>query len=129
MKRAEGRKFAWTLAVGFAALAGMGYWRHRPRTALVFAVVAAIALLAGAMVPTRLGPAARAWERLGELLSRVTSPLVFTILYYLVLTPMGFVRRTIARSPLARSPAAGTYWVARDPVPPENARRGMEHLF
>lgn len=129
MTRAEGRKFAWTLTLGFAVLAALAMWRHRRTTAGVLAGLALLTFLAGALVPTRLGPVERAWQRFGEALSRVTSPIVFTILYYVVLTPMGILRRTFGRSPLARSPDAATFWSPRKSATPEEARRGMEHLF
>ncbi|HEY4217536.1 MAG TPA: hypothetical protein VGM67_10390 [Gemmatimonadaceae bacterium] len=127
--KAAGRRFAWTLACAFAALAAIGYWRGRVHSAEVFAVVAAVMLFAGAIIPTQLGPLKRAWRRFGEALSRITSPIFFAILYVIVLTPMGMLRRTLARSPLARTRSAQTFWVRRAVVSREDARRSLEHLF
>lgn len=124
-----GRKFAWTLAGGFALLAAIGFWRGRRRTATLLATLAAIAFLAGLIVPTRLGPVERAWLRIGEALSRVTSPIFFSLLYLLVLTPVAVLRRNFGRSPLARSRQSETFWIKRPAISRDDARASLEHLF
>lgn len=125
----DGRKFAWTLAAACAVLAAIERWRARPMVALVLAIVAAIAFLAGALVPTRLGAVQRAWTRLGESLSTVTRPVVLRVLYWVVLTPAGVMRRSFGRSPLARSRDATSFWVRREPRSADEARRAMERMF
>jgi len=85
--------------------------------------------MAGALIPARLGPLERAWTRFGEMLSRVTSPIIFALLYLIVLTPVGVLRRTLANSPLARARSARTFWVRRPIVSRDEARAALEHLF
>ncbi|HVZ76403.1 MAG TPA: SxtJ family membrane protein [Gemmatimonadaceae bacterium] len=126
---AQGRRFAFTLAGAFAALAAVGAWRGRPRTTAVMGTLAGVCLLAGLFVPTRLGPVERAWMRLGELLSRVTTPIALAVMYLLVVTPMGLLRRTLGRSPLTRDPGAPSYWITRQPREREAARRALERQF
>jgi hypothetical protein len=129
MTAREGRRFAGTLAGGFAVLALFAWWRHRLPAAQVFSAIAVVAVLAAALVPTRLRPVERAWMGLGHALSRVTSPIFFTVLYLVVLTPTGILRRTVGRSPLARSRASTSFWIRR-PVPSdEELRAGLEHLY
>ena len=125
----DGRRFAWTLAGAFALLAAVERWRARPTVALVLAIVAAAAFVAGALVPTRLGPVQRGWARLGEALSWVTRPVVLGVLYWLVLTPAGVLRRTIGRSPLARSRGVSSYWMRRESRTADEARQAMERMF
>ena len=125
----EGRRFAWTVGGALALLAAVERWRARPAVALTLVGIAVAALLAGAIVPTRLGAVERGWTRLGNALSRVTRPIVLAVLYWLVLTPVGLARRSLARSPLARRRDAGTYWVRRDRVAADDARRAMERMF
>jgi hypothetical protein len=128
--RAAGRRFAFELTVGFGVLAGIALWRNRPHSGRVLGAIGLFVLLLGLVVPGRLGRVSRAWMRLGDALSRVTSPVVFTLLYYLVITPVGLLRRTLGRSPLARSTDARTFWMPRAaPASAEEARRGMDHLF
>jgi hypothetical protein len=126
---AQGRRFALTLALGFAAVGALLRWRGAPGAALVPWGLAALLLLAGLVVPTRLGPVERGWMAFGVALSRVTTPVFYSTLYFLVLTPTALLRRTFGRSPLARDPAAPTYWVDRPPPEPEAARRALEHQF
>jgi hypothetical protein len=55
---------------------------------------------------------------------------VFTVLYYVVFTPAGLLRRTFGRSPLKRSSAAAeTFFVDRERDTPEQQRRALEHLY
>ncbi|HEY0970166.1 MAG TPA: SxtJ family membrane protein [Gemmatimonadales bacterium] len=129
LSAAEGRRFAWTLAAGFAAIGALARWRGGDSLALALWGVAVLAFVAGVAIPARLGPVQRGWMALGVALSRVTTPVFYTVLYLLVVTPTGIVRRTFGRSPISRAPDAPTYWVERPPVSPEDARRAMEHQF
>ncbi len=126
---AEGRRFGLTLAGGFALLGALAWWRGRSSLAAVLLVLALLAALAALLVPTRLGGVQRGWTALGLALSRVTTPIFYSVLYLVVMTPMGWIRRTVGRSPLARDPAADSYWIARDQLSEEERRRGMERQF
>ena len=125
----EGRRFAWTLCSGFAVLAAASVWRGHHDAGLVFGALTAISFTAGAAAPRRLGPVKRGWMAFGEALSTLTSPVFFAAVYFVVLTPMGVLRRTFGRSPLARASHATTYWHRREARTPEDARRSLEHLF
>jgi saxitoxin biosynthesis operon SxtJ-like protein len=118
----SGRVFAFTMLAGFVFLALVGVWRDIPvltRTALLLALAS---LLAGLLIPGRLEPVRRGWMALGEAIGRVTTPVMLTIVYYLVLTPTGLIRRALARRPRA----APSYWHARPPLPPKSR---MERQF
>jgi len=126
---AEGRKFAFTLAAAFAVFGGIAQWRGRERAAIVFAVLAGLFLLAGLIAPSRLGPVERAWMGLAKAISRVTTPLFMGIVYFVVLTPTGWLRRALTKRTLSPSRSAKTFWVDRKPMDPEAARRRMERQF
>ena len=126
---AEGRRFAWTLAAAFAVLAGIAQWRGRERAAFVFAVVAGLFFIAGLVAPSRLGPVEKAWMGLARAISRVTTPLFMGIVYYVVLTPTGLVRRALTKHRLSPPRSAPTFWVDRKPLDAEAARRRMERQF
>jgi len=125
----EGRRFALTLCAGFAVLGTIAAWRGRQSLATALLVVAAAALLAALLVPTRLGGAQRGWMRLGLALSRVTTPLFYGVLYLVMIAPMGWIRRTVSKSPLARDPAAGSYWIPREPRSADEQRAALERQF
>lgn len=129
LSAAEGRRFAFVVAGGFAVLAGLAYLRSRPQAMMVLSAVAGSLAVAGLFVPTRLGPLQRAWMALGVALSRITAPVFYGLLYWVVLTPIGVLRRTVGRSPLERETQATSYWVVRPPQDEEAARRRMERQF
>ena len=126
---AEGRRFAWTLAAAFAVLGGIAQWRGRELVAVVFAVLAGLLFIAGLVAPSRLGPVERVWMGLARAISRVTTPVLMGIIYFVVLTPTGLLRRALTRRTLSPPRSARTFWVDRKPMELEAARRRMERQF
>lgn len=129
MTRREGRRFGAEMAVGFAVIAGLVWWRGHDGAAVALGTIAAVSAVAALVIPGRLGPVRAGWMALGHAIGRVMSPLFFGIIYFAVLTPIGLARRTFGRSPLARDPAATSYWMERAVRSPEQARRAMERYF
>jgi hypothetical protein len=124
-----GRRFGLTLAAGFAVVGAVFAWRGLHVAARVCWSIAAASAVAGLLIPSCLGPVERAWMALGVALSHVVRPVFFTVLYFAVITPAGFVRRTFGRSPVARDPNSNTFWHKRDTRTPEAARRSLERQF
>jgi len=122
----ELRRFAWTVGVAFLALGGIGYWRGRMGLATVLAVLGAVLVAGGALVPGRLGPVYRGWMALALALSRVTTPVFMGLLYFGIFTPLGVALRLFGRRPLARRREASTFWVDR---PPGTRRGDMRRQF
>lgn len=79
-----------------------------------------IFLLAALLVPSVLAPLNRLWLKFGLLLHRVVNPVVLGIMFFLVITPMGWLVRAMGKDllRLRRDPAASTYWIERDPPGP-----------
>lgn len=65
---------------------------------VVFAVLGALALIA----PMALNVIYKVWMRFGLLASRVTTPLILGIVFFLVITPVGIVRQMMKRDALHR---------------------------
>ena len=118
----EGRIFALTVAGGFLAIALLAMRRGRDRVEDVALALSAIAVLVGLLIPARLGPARRAWMKLGEVIGYVTTPIMMAILYYVVVTPIALIRRLSKQ----RRRAADSGWHQREPLPP---RERMERQF
>jgi hypothetical protein len=123
---AAGRKFGLTVGLAFVALAGVLLWRGTPTGATVMSVLGTLLVLAGLVAPTRLGPVERAWMRLAHLISKVTTPIFMGVVYFLVLTPIGFIRRRNG-SPIAAPAGSDSRWAAR--LAGETRRTGMEHQY
>lgn len=109
----EGRRFSASVGFGLLAIAGILRWRNHEVAALVVAAAGASLLLAGLVVPTRLGPVRRSWMRMGRALSRVTTPLFLGVLYFGVLTPIGVLRRVAGSNPMVHEAEEGSYWRTR----------------
>jgi hypothetical protein len=116
----ELRKFAFTVGAAFIAIAAISLLRGHTATPRIVGAVGGTLLLAGLLIPSRLGGLYRAWMALGELLSKVTTPLFMGGVYFLVLTPIGFLKRAFGSSTLS-GPNGTSYWFERAPGA---ARRG-----
>lgn len=118
----SGRVFAFTLMAGFVFVALVGVWRDISVLTRAGQLLAAASFLAGLLIPGRLEPVRRGWMALGEAIGRVTTPIMLGIVYYLVLTPTGLIRRALVRRPVS----SASYWHARQPLPPKSK---MERQF
>jgi hypothetical protein len=96
--------------------------RHHPVRWWALAV-SLVFLLVAVLKPTLLRHLNKAWMRLGHLLGRVMTPVVTSLLFFLVFSPAGFLSRLLGRDSLRLSfdKNAGSYWVERTPPgpPPE----------
>lgn len=118
---AEGRRFAFTVGAAFVALAAVAWWRGRPAVCNVFAAVGVLLFLAGLTIPARLGPILRAWMGLAHLLSNVTTPIFLGAVFFLAVTPIGWLKRLLGSRPLRRRPGSSA-WITRPP----DARRSLD---
>ncbi len=112
---AEGRKFGLTVGAAFLVLAAVSRWRGHTLTPQVLLGLGGSLVLAGVVLPSRLGPVFAAWMGLAHAISKVTTPLFMGIVYFVVLTPTGFIIRLVGRNPLASPRAADSAWVPHDP--------------
>ncbi|MEX1185857.1 MAG: SxtJ family membrane protein [Gemmatimonadaceae bacterium] len=108
-----GRVFAFTMTAGFVFVALVSLWRGMPALTGVALALAVISFVAGLAVPGRLEPVRRGWMKLGEAIGRVTTPILLAIVYYVVLTPTGLLRRAFT----GRRAAPDSYWQPRAPLP------------
>lgn len=85
-----------------------GYTLTPSIAAGAFAVIGVFALIA----PTPARPIHRAWMRVGHLFGMVTTPIVLTIVFVLVLTPARMLLTLFGRDPLnrKRDPSLRSYW-------------------
>ncbi|HEX6134067.1 MAG TPA: SxtJ family membrane protein [Longimicrobiales bacterium] len=126
LSAAEGRRFAYTVGAAFVVLAGIVRWRGGSTAALVLAAIGAALLLAGTVVPAHLGPVQRAWMGLAHAISRVTTPVLLVVVYYVTVVPIGLLMRALGRNPLVHRAAGSGYWVERAA---ENRRSDLERQF
>lgn len=124
---AQGRRFGLTLGTAFAALGGLLWWRGRPTIAIIAWSLSVSLFLAALLVPRQLEVVERVWMGLARQISRVTTPVLMAVVYFLVITPIGIIVRLVRRNPLSPPESGGSYWVASAS---EADRRGtMERQF
>lgn len=110
-------------------LALIAFLRHRRVTLEVLAALAMVMGFAALAIPSRLEPVERGWMALAHALSKVTTPIFMGIVYFVVLTPIAFIRRLAGGNPMAHKIVGDSYWVARTRSEPEAARKRMERQF
>lgn len=107
---AEGRKFAYTVGAAFLVLGGILAWRGRAGASIGMLGTGFALLVAGLVAPTRLDGLERVWMGFAHLISKVTTPVVMGVIYFLVLTPTGLARRFLGKNPLVHSLSGDSYW-------------------
>jgi hypothetical protein len=116
---AEGRKFALTVGTAFLALTALTWWRDHITVARVLAVIGGGLWIGGLVVPGRLGPVYRGWMGLAHAISKVTTPIFLSIVYFIVIMPIGLLMRAVGRNPIRHHPRGDSYW-----APHAESRRG-----
>ena len=122
----ELRKFGLVVGAAFFVLGGILRWRGSGNAALVLWAIGAALVGLGLLLPALLGPVYRAWMGLAILLSRVTTPIIMGVLYFLVMTPMGWLLRGFGHRPLEHGRKGREIWITR---PAESRRGDMERQF
>lgn len=74
----------------------------------------------GLVHPTSLRPVYTNWMKFGLLLSKITTPIVMGIVFYVVIFPMGLMMRAFGKDPMQRKldDTQTTYRVVQDPNAP-----------
>lgn len=120
----QARRFSWILLVMGTALAGFSLWREHPTRAAVSLSIGLLApVLAYAASPLWLTLFAW-WMKLAEVLSWVSTRVILTLFFFLVLTPYGFFVRLIGKAPLdlAWKDGRKTFWIDKPETKPDLER-------
>ena len=107
---------------GVFVLLGL-WWLYRGKfftAAYIFSAAGSVLVLCGLVFPRLLTVPRKFWMKLAEGMSYVSSRIILAIVFFLVLTPIGLVKRAMGWDPLQRRSApADTFW---KPYPERNAR-------
>lgn len=109
----HGRKFGVTLGIAFLVLAALVLWRGHESVGRGLGIVGGFLFVAGLTVPRALRPVERGWMRFALALSKITTPIFMGIVYYLVITPFGLVRRVAGKDPLEHT-GEDSVWADHD---------------
>jgi carbamoyltransferase len=110
------RRFGLTTGIAFFLLGSLLDFRHRA-SGRPFQFLGALLLLFAGFAPNLLRFVYRPWMRLARLLGAISSTILLTIVFYLVLVPIGLLQRLFGKAPLDlrfKSDDA-SYWERRSP--------------
>jgi len=117
----ELRKFGLLVGGVFAALGLFFWWRHK--AAFPYLLAPGLILIAfGAGMPKLLRHVYLGWMALAFMLGFVVSNVLLTILFFLVITPIGLLARLFGKDflSLKLNRAAPTYWIRRARTGPKS---------
>lgn len=109
--RAE-REFGLIVGAVFALLGAWWVYRGKFLTpAYVLTFVGSALIVFGIVVPRILVFPRRGWMKLAEALAYVSSRIILALIFFLVLTPIGLIKRAMGWDPLhRRSASRDSYW-------------------
>jgi predicted acyltransferase len=110
----ELRKFAITISVALGVFGGLVLWR-KGQAGLILLAIGVVIFLAGLVWPKSLALLHKAWMALALALGFIMSHIILALVYYVVLTPIGFIMKIVRRDPLELSfdRNAESYWIKR----------------
>ena len=119
------RQFGYLVGGILVVLATLSIWRTEEASVLVItSLIAGMVLVILAWgAPLFLRTAYLVWMYAALVLGLVVGTLLLFILFYLIVMPIGLLRRLLGDDPLERSPITGTltYWKSHE-------KRGREHM-
>jgi hypothetical protein len=109
------RRFGLTVGGVFLLLGCVSWWRaHEIAPRVLWALGAPLVTL-GLIAPSLLRPVERAWMAMAEVLGYVNARIILSLVYFVVVTPIGWIRRW-RDDPLNRRMHDGTpsNWIVRE---------------
>jgi hypothetical protein len=125
--KSELRSFGLVIAGGFAvmALAPLVFRHQHPRQWAL--VVALAAFILAWTAPGILLPVHRSWMAVGECLAWLNTRIILTIVYFILIVPIGAILRIAGKDPMLRkfAPEDATYREGRAKRPASH----MQHQY
>jgi hypothetical protein len=120
------RSFGLTVGVVLLLFAAFTLWRGHVTRAEVLGVMGGLLIVAGLVRPQSLAGLAAVWSRIGHALGWFNSRVLLTVMFVLILWPVGFLSRLFGNDPLERG-KRGSMWTPY----PERLRdpKHFERLF
>jgi len=114
------RKFGLVVGAAFCAPGVWLFLRHKPFYWYVLVPGVPLVVL-GAIWPRTLKWIYVGWMTLAIVLGAIVSTILLTVLFYLVVTPIGLLAKVFGKDFLSRKlePNAGSYWIFRDVSKPK----------
>ena len=116
------RRFGLMVGAVFLLLGGLLVWRHRA-AGWPFVSIGTALILTGALAPAALKWIYAVWMMLAVMLGWVVTRVLLTIVFFLVVTPVGLLQRAFGKRSIevAFKTGEASYWQSRtaSPAPEE----------
>ena len=114
LSRAKLRRFGLTIGLGFLVLGAILQFRHRA-AGRPFTSLATLLLFFSAIAPGLLRFIYRPWMRVADFLGAISSRVLLSLVFFVVVTPIGLVQRLLGKRPVDLRFRTGdaTYWQQR----------------
>jgi len=124
----ELRQFGITIGLVLGLLGSWFLWSNKEGGSLLL-IAATLFLSLGFIMPRLLKPLQKLWMTLAVLLGWLMTRIILTILFYLVVTPIGLLARLSGKDFLNRkfNSDASSYWIPRKAATPE--KKNYENQF
>jgi hypothetical protein len=88
-------------------------------------VLAAFLILPAAIFPTALALPHKGWMWIGHVLGWINTRIILGVVFYLIVTPTGLIRRWLGKDPMGRKvrPDLDSYRVTREPRPASHLKK------
>lgn len=106
------RSFGVSVGGVLCLIAAALWWRGRPLRAEWIGGIGAVLVALGLLRPSLLKWPSAGWWRFAKALGYVNARILLTVLFGLVLTPLGLIWRVTGKDPLSRKRARWNGWSA-----------------
>ncbi len=115
------QKFGWLFATIFGIGFGYFQWKNSFGLAIFSAFLATLFASAAIFAPNVLAPLNNSWYSLSLLLGKVVSPIVLSIIFFVLITPVAVITRLFGRDALLlKKRPVSSYWVDKESIEPES---------
>ncbi len=128
--RKELRQFGLLFGVIFTGIGLYQLYNDTAETArLVWWILGALFVIAGYAAPTALKPIHTVWMKFAFVLGWVNTRIIITLIFFLVVTPIGLIMRILKSDLLAEkiNKNTETYWDDIEPV--QSVKEHLERQF
>ncbi len=111
------RRFGLTVGIVLTLIGLLLFYFEKP-SAIYFAVIGGLLILLGILFPQLLKPFNKIWMGLAIILGFIMTRVILTTLFYLVITPIGFLAKIFRKNfmELKFDRSAKTYWEKRSTI-------------
>ncbi len=112
------RSFGWVVGGVLLVIAAVVWWRNDftlTTAAYVLGGIGGALVVLGLAAPVVLKPVYRVWMALAVVMGFIMTRVILSVVYYLVMTPIGLVMRLFGKDPMHRriDPDAASYWIEK----------------